>query len=260
MAEFNNFYQRAFYYDIVFNRDVTREVDFIVDVYRQHMGDGPHSLLDLACGPGYHARNFAQRGLRAAGLDLREEMLEFAQEAAQREGSSVDWIAADMRTFKLELPVDVIINVFDGIDCLNSNEDLLAHFCAVSENLTEGGLYFIDVTNPRYTSFSQYDHFRYSGERDGIAVEILWATNAPFVHPLTGISDTQMEIHINDRGEQMVVFDSARERILSGQEITLLAALSGVLKPVAWYGGYSFDVPFERCPDAARMIAVLQKI
>lgn len=260
MAEFNNFYQRAFYYDIVFQRDVTQEVDFIVEIYRQCVGDGPHSLLDLACGPGYHARNFARRGLRAVGLDLRQEMLAFANDAAAREGVHVQWLAADMRTFQLEHPVDVIINVFDGIDCLNSNEDLVAHLRAVGANLTPAGLYFIDVTNPYYTSFNSYDHFKYRGERDGVSVEILWATNDPLVNPLTSIANTQMEIHINDHGHETVVVDMASERVLSGQEISLLAELSGVLKPIAWYGGYDFGLPFEQSPQAARMIAVLQKL
>jgi hypothetical protein len=55
VAEYNNVYQRAIYYDIVFNRDVSREVDFIQAAYRHYVGHDAHAVLDLACGPGLPA-------------------------------------------------------------------------------------------------------------------------------------------------------------------------------------------------------------
>jgi SAM-dependent methyltransferase len=259
MAPFNNLYQRAIYYDIVFNRDVTQEVDFIIQVYRQHVGDDLLSLLDLACGPAYHARNFARRGCRAVGLDLREEMLAFAESLAAQDGVKVEWIAADMRTLKLDTPVDVTINVFDGIDCLQTNADLLAHFKAIAENLTPNGLYLIDVTHPRETSLSEYKPFEYHGERDGVKVDIYWATNNPFVDPLTHVAHTELEIHVDDHGEKTVIHDTSDERVVTAQEITLLAELSGVFKPVGWYGAYDVNQPFDNSPEAHRMIAILQK-
>lgn len=260
MAQYDNFYNRAFYYDIVFNRDVSPEIDFIRQVYTQYNHRTPDSLLDLACGPAYHARTFARDGGRAIGLDLRQEMLDFAAEQAAHEGVTVELIAADMRSLRLAQPVDVALNAFDGIDCLNSNADLLAHFRAIADCLTPGGLYVIDVTHPFFTTFSHYTPFHYHGERDGVTVDIQWATNQPYVDPLTNIAHTQLQIHVNDHGHESTVTDTADERILTPQEIILLAELSGVLKPVAWYGQYDINCTFS--PDAdesPRMIAILQK-
>lgn len=260
MAEFNNFYQRAVYYDIVFSRDVTCEIDFVAAVYRQLVGREPAALLDLACGPGYHARAFAARGGRAVGLDLREEMLALAASCAAAEGVQVEWIAADMRSLRLEQPVDVALNVFDGIDCLHSTQDLVAHMRAIAANLTPQGLYIIDVTHPRYTTFNHYEPFCYAGQRDGVTVRIDWATNHPVVDPLTSTVVTQIEMHVDDHGQQFVIVDTACERVLSAQEITLLAELSGVLRPVAWYGAYDMGQPLDSSSGAQRMIALLQKI
>ena len=64
MAEHLNLYQRATYYDIIFDRNVSREVDFITAIFNRHNGAELNSVLDIACGPGYHAREFARRGLR----------------------------------------------------------------------------------------------------------------------------------------------------------------------------------------------------
>jgi len=260
VAEFNVFYQRAYYYDIVFRRDVTAEVDFVCAVYEQQRGSPPQSLLDLACGPGYHARNFAGRGLRAVGLDLRPEMVQFAAEQAAADGvQGVEWLAADMRDFRLVHPVDVAINVFDGIDCLNDNADLIAHLRAVAGNLTDGGLYFIDVTHPRFTNFSHYEPFQYQGERDGVRVQINWAINKPQIDPVTSVSQTQLELLIEDNGAAQRIEDTAYERVLTAQEILLLAQLSGVFEVVAWYGAYDTQQPPDYSPTATRLIAVLQK-
>lgn len=259
MAEFNGLYQRVVYYDIVFRRDVTREVDFLMDVYKAQVKHDPRSMIDLACGPGYHARMFAGRGVRAIGLDLREEMIAFASDLAAADGVEVEWIAQDMRCLQLDEPVDIALNVFDGIDCLTSNTDLVAHLNAIADNLTPDGLYFIDVTNPRYTSFNCYAPFCYAGERDGVRVEINWAVNNAYVDPLTSIAHTEIEMRVQNGGDEIVTRDMAQERVLSAQEITLLAELSGKLRPVAWYGDFDMNVPYGGNKDTPRMIAVLQK-
>jgi hypothetical protein len=66
MAQHTTIYQQAIYYDMVFNRDVSRDVDFLQQAYRLHAGGELSAVLDVACGPGYHARACAQRGLHGA--------------------------------------------------------------------------------------------------------------------------------------------------------------------------------------------------
>src|SRR5688572_18650737 len=105
-------------------RDVSREVDFLIDTYRHFKGGEPQSILDIACGPGYHAREIARRGIRAVGLDLRPEMIEFAREKDAQEGLSLEWHAADMRNFDIDAPVDVAGTMFDSLDALTKNDDI----------------------------------------------------------------------------------------------------------------------------------------
>ena len=144
MTQHNTLYSHAVYYDIALKRDVSREVDFIVAVYRHHPGAEPRSVLDIACGPGYHARAFARRGLQAVGLDLRPEMLDFAQSEAADEGVEVSWLLSATRHFQLETPADIAICMFDGIDALLTNEDIIQHLRTVTANLTPCGLYVLE--------------------------------------------------------------------------------------------------------------------
>ncbi len=259
MAEYTGLYQRAVLYDIVFNRDVSREVDFVAEAYRHFTGADMRSLLEVACGPGYHARHFARHGGRAVGLDLQPEMIAFAEEKAAAEGVHAAWSAGDMRDFRLATPVDAAMCPFDGIDALLTNADLIHHFRCIADNLTPGGLYVLEITHPRDCGFHDYGSFRYHGARDGVSVEIVWATNHPTADIVRGVARVELEIHVDDHGQHTVIRDVAEERFLLPQEIELLAQLAGTLRVAGWYGDYDLGQPLDSSPASRRMIAVLQK-
>ncbi len=260
MAEHCNLYDRATYYDVIFNRDVSSEVQFVRDVYKKYAKKDLGPVLDMACGPGYHARAFAKEGHKAFGLDLRAEMLKYANDGAKNDKVQVSWLEADMRKFDMPEKVDATFCMFDGLDCLLTNEDLVAHFRAVAKNLTPSGLYIIDLSHPAEVSFSHYKKFHYSGERDGVKVDIYWATNNPQYDLATGIAHVALEMHVNDHGKQIVVKDEANERLLFPQEINLLAEASGALKVVGWYGDFNMNQPLDHSEKSQRMIGVLQRV
>jgi SAM-dependent methyltransferase len=259
MAEHNSLYQNVAYYDLIFERDVSREVDFITAAYRHYAGREPAATLEVACGPGYHTRAFARCGLRAIGLDLNGAMIALARSKDGAERLNTAWIEADMRHIQLSEPVDVAFCMFDGLDALLSNEDLVRHFQAIAANLTDRGLYLIDLTHPRECSYWHYTPFYYAGQRDNLFVEIQWATNNPRYDLVTNVAHVELEMRVNDHGEKWVVRDSAKERLFLPQEIRLLADLSGQLPVVGWYGDFDLHQPLDDSPASRRMIAILQK-
>lgn len=259
MAEHHELYRRARYYDVIFDRDVEREIDFIVGLYTSASGRPPQAVLDLACGPAYHARAFARRGMRAVGLDLRAEMVELARARAGADAERLDWLVGDMRDFTLAEPVDVAFTMFDSIDCLQTGDEIVQHLRAVAANLRPGGLYVIDLTHPRDCSPYAYGQFAYQGERDGCRVRIDWATNAPIADPLTQVAHVAVRMTVDDNGEHVVFEDMASERFLLPQEIVALARLSGSFEVVGWHGAYDVAQPFDASPASHRMIAVLRK-
>ena len=129
----------------------------------------------------------------------------------------------------------------------------------MAANLTAGGLYIIDLTHPRDVSLTHYGDFRYAGERDGIRVEITWATTEPKIDLVKGVAYTGLEVHIDDNGRERVIQASAAERLFVPQEIQLLADLSAVFRVVGWYGDFDLGRPLDTSPQSKRMIAVLQK-
>jgi SAM-dependent methyltransferase len=259
MAEFNQVYARAAYYDIAFRRDISREVAFIADEYQRLNGRPLESLLEIACGPGYHVREFSKRGVRAVGLDLRPEMIEFAKAEAAREGVTAEWIAADMRGFSLDKPADAIVTMYDSIDCLATGDDLVEHFRTVAANLTEGGMYLFEVTHPRDCSMFSYGRHSYRGERNGTKVEIIWAVNDPVPDPITQVARVETILRVTEHGKIEEFRDAATERFTLPQEFIALIKLAGGLRVVECYGDFVAGLRMDNSPASRRMIFVLQK-
>lgn len=259
MAEHKNLYERALYYDIALSRDVTPELNFAEAVYGKHRQQPLSSLLEIACGPGYHTIEAATRGIRAVGLDLMPQMIDYAREKALFAGVTPEFIVADMRHFTLSAPVDMAICTFDSLDALTNYDDVIAHLQSVADNLTQDGLYLLHFTHPRESSLTHYGEYSYHGTRDGITVDIYWGTNQPVFDIVTSTAHVDIEIHIDDHGEQKIIHDTADEHLFTPQEIQLLTRLSGVFTIAAWYGDYNINQPFDHSPQAQFMIVILQK-
>ena len=259
MADENFLYRHPRYYDIVFRRSVAPEVDFLVDLFQAHVGRRLRSLLELGCGPGYHARAFARRGYAARGLDRSEEMIQFARQEADKEGVAVEWIVGDMRAFELPAPVDLACCLFDSIDGLRSIDDFVRHFQAVAGNLVPDGLYVVGQSHQRDTSLIAYGPFHYEGQRDGCKVVLDWATDVR-THTLTQTADVEIVVRVDDHGAQIEHRDRTIESFATPLFLAATARLSGALEPFAWYGAFRLDQPYDDSPASTHCITVLRKL
>jgi SAM-dependent methyltransferase len=260
MAEYGEVYRRAKYYDIAFARDVTREVDFIFQEFSRLTGRPLRSLLEIACGPGYHSRILAKRGIETYALDLYPEMIAFARDQAAAENvHNVNWIAADMRNFALPKPVDAAIITYDSIDCLLDPDDVVEHFRNVARNLVADGVYILEFTHPRDTGLGNYGSFHYKGERNGTKVEINWAINRPQADPFTQIFDVETVLRVTENGQETAIVDRAKERMYTAPEIVAITKLSNVFDVAGCYGDFVPGLKIDNSPASRRMIFVLQR-
>ena len=63
-------------------------------IYRDRV-DGP--VLELACGPGLYTSRLAKFGCECVGIDFAPAAVEYATEAAEREGLACTYLLADVR-------------------------------------------------------------------------------------------------------------------------------------------------------------------
>src|ERR1700736_5314196 len=75
-------------------------------------GSSGRRVLDLCCGPGRHAVDFAQRGFEVTGVDGSPFLLGKARERAVEAGIAVEWVLEDMRRFRRPAAFDLACSLF----------------------------------------------------------------------------------------------------------------------------------------------------
>ncbi len=105
------------------------------------------SACDLACGSGSTAVAFARKGIRMFAVDLSPGMCRAAREKARQAGVKLRVIRADMRSFCLPEPVDLVTCEFDAVNHVPEKHDLARVARSVANALRPGGYFYFDVNN-----------------------------------------------------------------------------------------------------------------
>lgn len=101
------------------------------------------SAIDLGCGTGVLCEIFHKNGIRTAGLDLSEDMIEIARE---RNGE-IPFAVADITTYIPEETYDLVTSTGDVVNNFYHEEDMLRLFRNVHGYLNEGGFFLFDMLN-----------------------------------------------------------------------------------------------------------------
>jgi SAM-dependent methyltransferase len=105
-----------------------------------------HHIVDVACGTGVAAIKFAMAGYRVTGVDRSPQMLAQASRRVSKAGlQGVALAEADMRDFALDEPADLVTCMYDSLNYLLEEADLLAAFRSAATALRDGGLYIFDM-------------------------------------------------------------------------------------------------------------------
>jgi SAM-dependent methyltransferase len=103
-------------------------------------------IVDVACGTGVAAAKFAAAGYCVTGVDRSPQMLAQARQRIAEAGlTDVTLVEADMRDFALNEPADLVTCMYDSLNYLLEETDLLAAFRCAARALRSGGLYIFDM-------------------------------------------------------------------------------------------------------------------
>ena len=106
---------------------------------------GPAAVLDLGCGPGRHALEFARRGYVVTGVDRTAVYLAEARRRARDAGLEVTWIEADLRTFHAGQPFDLVLNLYTAFGYFEPPDQNLAVLRNALEALRPGGRLVLEL-------------------------------------------------------------------------------------------------------------------
>jgi SAM-dependent methyltransferase len=255
-------YEQARVYDVAFSfRDVEVECDALAEMARRH-GSGPMGdVLELAAGPGRHARELARRGIRAVALDASPAMNRYAQERAQADGVALQTVCADMADFQLAQRFDLAVLLMDSASYLLDNDTVLRHLACVAGHLSEGGLYVLEMGHPRDTfrTHARSTESAWTAEEQGLRVTTRWGHDDDPFDPVTQIDDVRVHLQWSGPEGSGELTERARQRRFTANEFDALVRASGCFEVVAWHGSLDVAVPFDNARAAWRMVPVLRK-
>ncbi len=250
-------YSAPRYYEIAFDMNRKREVDFLVHCFERYARRTVNTVVDIACGTGPHLTRLAERGYRMSGLDLSPENIEFLRERAARRGLAVTLHEGDMTGFRLPHPVDAAICMQDSQGHLLTNEAILAHLRCVRRALKTGGLYVFD----RYMCSSWTEPARRWSwtRRRGKATVRATFEALKDVNPVTQIFSEDMELEVHENGTRRVYRQRHHSRMVFPQELRTLVDLAGGFELVDWFYGFKPHLRLENAHHPLLMVVVLRK-
>jgi SAM-dependent methyltransferase len=249
-------------YDIAFDfRDVPKQVDFLLEVAETYLGRKVASALELACGPGYHTREMARRGLVSDGLDLEPNMVAYTRKLVEEEGLGCTIHEGDMRGFVSEKKYDLVYCLMASFAQLETNDDIVSNFACAADLLADGGIYIISTAHPRdfYGDGESGTQINWTMTRGYIKVEACWGGDNQQFDPLTEVDDIVVSFEVTTPlGTTRYEFPD-RYRRCSIMTFDALIKLSGQFEIVDLYGDFDKSLKLSNDHVCWRFIPILKK-
>lgn len=140
--------------------------DFL-EFYRRQIVRYGEPVLELACGTGRLTIPLRENGVDITGLDISDEMLDFARLKASQRGVTISLINGDIRNFDLGRRFKFIFIAAQSLTHLHTREDIEASLSSVQRHLTDDGRLLIELFNPSMRLLARDTDRRYEiGEYD----------------------------------------------------------------------------------------------
>ncbi len=147
MAWYEQWFSRDEYEIVYSDRNEEEAVSLVDLIERTVKPTAGSEILDVGCGRGRHAIEFAKRGHKVTGLDLSERSLEIAREKAAEENLSITFIAGDMRNPVGRDRFDGVVNLFTAFGYFEQWEDHQKAVDAMASAVKPGGFVVQDFLN-----------------------------------------------------------------------------------------------------------------
>ncbi len=192
----------------------------------------PATVADLACGTGNTLFPLARRGYQVTGIDISPPMVAVAGRKARAAGLAVTLLVQDMRTFRLDAPVELVTCFHDGLNYILEYAGLVQVFCSVRDNLTPGGMFVFDLNALTWLAAASPETGEWREEKLGLTWESKYDPGGP-------VWEICLRGWIEDESGRRDFTEIHRERGYSPAEVEGALTLAG-LKPLAVYDAFTF--------------------
>jgi len=165
-----DWYETPLYYDIIFDADTDREVDFLIAAQERYGLTRGRRALEPACGSGRLVAALARRGYNVSGFDLSPGMLRFARQRLSNQNLRGSVRKARMEAFTYRPQFDLAHCLVSTFKYLPTEKDARNHLRCIAKALKPGGIYVLGLHLSEY-DIDASDTERWSATRDGVQVK-----------------------------------------------------------------------------------------
>jgi SAM-dependent methyltransferase len=138
------FEQYAPWYDLLYeDKNYNSETTFVEEQLRRH-GAASGKLLDLGCGTGVHAMEFARRGWSVTGIDLSEDMIRRAKARLSNDPQRIVFRQGDVCEAGPERDFDAVVSLFHVASYQTDRTRLGSMLNSARTALKPGGMLLFD--------------------------------------------------------------------------------------------------------------------
>lgn len=162
-----------------------RSIEWISGKFR--IGPGTR-ILDLGCGPGLYAIEFARRGAKVTGIDVSQNSIDYAVERAEDEGLAIEYLNADYTACTFRGKYDLVTFIYDDY-CVLNRDKRKKILRKIRSALDDKGHFVLDIlTDSHFGNVRERQSCVYS-QSGGF-----WSPNEHFVFEMTHKYDREMVI------------------------------------------------------------------
>jgi len=149
MKKTENYSHLAPLYDkLMENVDYESWADYIDEIIQEHHPEA-ENILELACGTGSVAISLDELGYyNITASDLSQQMVEVGISKALKANADVRFTTLDFMNIDLDESFDVIFSVFDSVNYLQSEDEILKMLSECDRVLDANGLLIFDFSTP----------------------------------------------------------------------------------------------------------------
>jgi SAM-dependent methyltransferase len=197
----------ATFYDSFIDEVVYQEY---LDLVSKYSSVG--TLLDIGCGTGNLAIEFAKQGYDVVATDLSEEMLNIVDYRAKEEDVELEIAIYDMLD-PIDFKFDIVIASMDVVNHLSDLEDVEFGFTNIYNSITDNGVFIFDVLSVEfidafdgYVEDDEEYHFHWESHKGDREHSI--------VHTITlNLEDSDEEVKIYEQTHELDAYDKILSKI-----------------------------------------------
>ena len=231
-------YDYPLYYDLIFNDEMEKEVEFLLDCFELYAARPVERIYEPAAGSGRLLLELARRGKSVVSCDLSEPAVNHLNRQLVAMGHESSSRVADMRSFRPRPKVHAAFNLISSFQHILEEEGAEAHLRSVAASLVKGGVYVLgsDLCPRGRRRRTQGSWAR---SRSGLSVRTDLRTVSVDWRQRREVC--RMTSHIRHGAERHVIREALSFRTYTLRQLRRLFARVPELKVVATYD-FSYEV------------------